>query len=363
MSIHVDIKKSFRDFQLNVKFEAENEILALLGASGCGKSMTLKCIAGVEKPDEGRIVLDDCVLFDSEKGINLSPQKRKTGYLFQHYALFPNMTVAENIAAGIQCPKREKGAIIKEKIQAFHLDGLESRYPSQISGGQQQRVALARILASKPEILMLDEPFSALDSYLRWQMEQEISCVLEKFGGTTLFVSHNRDEVYRICNKIAVMSQGNVEAISEKWDLFNNPQTLAAALLTGCKNISQAKKRTDDSLEASDWNVVLHTEQKVPDDLKYIGVRAHYFVPAIDDKESNTVKGSILHVIEDTFSVIVMVQCDNCTNPNGQIRWEFNKESMHDLKESGQPIYLKILPKDILLLTNGSRELENLIVN
>ncbi|MDF2632452.1 MAG: ABC-type sulfate/molybdate transport system, ATPase component, partial [Caproiciproducens sp.] len=180
MSISVDITKTLGNFRLNVKFEAQDEILALLGASGSGKSMTLKCIAGVEKPDAGRIVLGGRVLFDSEQKINLSPQKRKTGYLFQHYALFPNMTVEENIAAGICAPKREKGEKIQEKIKAFYLNGLEKHYPSQISGGQQQRVALARILASEPEILMLDEPFSALDSYLRWQMEQEMSGVLEK---------------------------------------------------------------------------------------------------------------------------------------------------------------------------------------
>ncbi|MDF1493805.1 sulfate/molybdate ABC transporter ATP-binding protein [Caproiciproducens sp. CPB-2] len=194
-----------------------------------------KCIAGVETPDSGRIVLDGRVLFDSKEKINLSPQKRGTGYLFQHYALFPNMTIEENIAAGIQLPHREKGRIVKDKIKAFYLEGLEKRYPSQISGGQQQRVALARILASQPNILMLDEPLSALDSYLRWQTEQKISSVLEKYEGTTLFVFHSRDEVYRICNKIAVMSDGRLETVSEKWDLFNHSRSLAAALLTGCK--------------------------------------------------------------------------------------------------------------------------------
>ncbi len=348
MAVFVDIKKTLGDFKLNVQFETGNEILALLGASGCGKSMTLKCIAGVETPDEGRIALDGRVLFDSKEKINLSPQKRGTGYLFQHYALFPNMTVEENIAAGIQLSRREKGRIVQDKIKTFYLEGLEKRYPSQISGGQQQRVALARILASQPKILMLDEPFSALDSYLRWQMEQEIGSVLEKFQGTTLFVSHNRDEVYRICNKIAVISDGRLETVSDKWDLFNNPRSLAAALLTGCKNISAAKKLSDYSLEATDWNVVLNTEQKISDSLKYIGVRAHYFIPAIGEGQINTVAGTISHIIEDTFSFIVMVQCGS--GKSGQIRWECSKNSFHGIKEPGQRIYLQILPKDILIL-------------
>lgn len=349
MSISVDITKALGKFQLKVKFEAENEILALLGASGSGKSMTLKCIAGVEKPDEGKILLDGRVLFDSEQKINLSPQKRKTGYLFQNYALFPNMTVEENIAAGISAPKREKEAKIQEKIKAFYLEGLEKRYPAQISGGQQQRVALARILASEPQILMLDEPFSALDSYLRWQMEQEMRSVLEKFGGTTLFVSHNRDEVYRLCDRIAVLSQGNLEVVSEKHTLFENPQTLSATLLTGCKNISKAEKLSDYTLRALDWNTVLTTERKIPDDLRYIGVRAHYFTPCENTDEENVLKGKIVQATEDPFSMVVMLQCKDtqCC-----VRWELSKEGYQQLKNKKETVLLKILPKDILMMSN-----------
>lgn len=352
MSISVDIKKKLGAFQLCVNFEAQDEILALLGASGSGKSMTLKCIAGVEKPDEGRIVLDGRVLFDSEMKINLSTQKRKTGYLFQNYALFPNMTVEENIAAGISAPKSDKGTIIEEKIKAFYLEGLAKHYPSQISGGQQQRVALARILASEPDILMLDEPFSALDSYLRWQMEQEMGSVLEKFKGTTLFVSHNRDEVYRLCDRIAVLSNGKLEVIGEKRALFENPQTLAAAQLTGCKNISKAQKESDYTLKALDWNTVLTTERKVPDDLQYVGVRAHYFIPTNNPVQENTVKAKIVHITEDPFSMIVMVQCEGVKGVHSSIRLELDKKSYQELEKNSEFILLKILPKDILLMSS-----------
>lgn len=351
MSVSVDITKNLGAFQLKVKFEAQNEILAILGASGSGKSMTLKCIAGVEKPDAGRIVLDGRVLFDSEEKINLSPQKRKTGYLFQHYALFPNMTVEENIAAGISAPKREKGTIIEEKIKTFYLEGLEKHYPSQISGGQQQRVALARILASEPEILMLDEPFSALDTYLRWQMEQEMSSVLEKFRGTTLFVSHNRDEVYRLCGRISVLSNGKLEVVSEKRALFENPQTLAATLLTGCKNISKAQKLSDYSVRALDWNAVMTTEREVPDELQYIGVRAHYFSSCGEADKGNIVKGKIVRATEDPFSMVVMVQCEGTDNAQSCIRWELSKKDYQELERSNAPVFLKILPKDILLIS------------
>jgi len=170
MSLYVDIKKSLNGFKLDVNFEAGKQTTGLLGASGCGKSMTLKCIAGIEKPDSGVIMLNDKILFDSTKKINIPPQERNTGYLFQNYALFPNMTTLQNISIGLKLPKHERDKIVKEKITKFGLSGLENRYPNQLSGGQQQRVALARILAKEPDILMLDEPFSALDSFLKWQL-------------------------------------------------------------------------------------------------------------------------------------------------------------------------------------------------
>ena len=165
MSLYVDIEKHLPGFHLRTSFEAGNEILSILGASGCGKSLTLKCIAGIETPDRGRIVLDGRVLFDSQKRINLPVRDRKIGYLFQTYALFPHMTVRENIACGLTSRDR---SFVGSWVEKFYLSGLEDHYPSQLSGGQQQRTALARMLASRPSLIMLDEPFSALDDYLKW---------------------------------------------------------------------------------------------------------------------------------------------------------------------------------------------------
>ena len=157
MALEVDIKKRLGVFSMDVHFTAGNETLALLGASGCGKSMTLKCIAGIEKPDEGRIILNGRTLFDSEKRINLPPQKRRVGYLFQQYALFPNMTACQNIAADAH-GKKNIPAIIDDKVRRMHLD----------------------------------EPFSALDSYLRWELGLELHDTLTAYGGTPIFVSHSR---------------------------------------------------------------------------------------------------------------------------------------------------------------------------
>lgn len=221
MSLYVDIEKNCGDFCLKVKLEAEKEVLGLLGASGCGKSMTLKCIAGIEKPDRGIIRLDDKVFFDAKRHINLPVQKRRVGYLFQDYALFPNMTVLQNILCG--AGEKEKAL---EYVRRFYLEGLENLYPMQLSGGQKQRTAMARMLSGEPEILMLDEPFSALDNYLKTQLERELLGQIKEFGKTVLFVSHDRNEAYRMTNRIAVMETGSIVEVQSRKDLFEHPETL-----------------------------------------------------------------------------------------------------------------------------------------
>ena len=244
MSLYVDIEKRLGAFRLQSKFEAENETLALLGASGCGKSMTLKCIAGIVTPDRGRIVLNGRVLFDSEKKIDLTPQQRRVGYLFQQYALFPNMTVEQNILCGIRAGSRsEKRTLLSEKIRLFRLEGLEKKYPAQLSGGQQQRVALARILCSEPQAILLDEPFSALDSYLKWNLELELSDLLAGFHGPILWVSHDLGECCRNCQKVCVMENGVSSPVTDMETMVRHPATQSAAQLTGCRNFLPAHRR------------------------------------------------------------------------------------------------------------------------
>ena len=212
MSREVNIEKKLDGFTLRAAFTAGNTSTALLGASGCGKSMTLRCIAGIVKPDRGRIVLDGRVLFDSAQHIDLPPQQRGVGLLFQNYALFPNMTVEQNIRCGLKAEKdpAARRAACAEMLRAMRLETLAKRYPAQLSGGQQQRAALARILVGKPRILMLDEPFSALDSYLREEVEGEVGSLLASFAGTALLVTHNRDEAYRLCKEMIVLNEGQV---------------------------------------------------------------------------------------------------------------------------------------------------------
>lgn len=207
--LYVDIEKKLDHFTLRVKLDIRDGSLALFGPSGAGKSMTLKCIAGIEKPDKGVIRLGDLVLFDSERHINLPPQERRVGYLFQEYALFPNMTVTGNIKAGLHNLKRvERNERARELLQRFRIEHLAEKRPDTLSGGERQRVALARIFASSPEVLLLDEPFSSLDTFLKWELIPEMKDILHRFGKCSIMVSHDVDEVCRICDAVSTILSG-----------------------------------------------------------------------------------------------------------------------------------------------------------
>lgn len=208
--LEVQIYKKLAEFDLDVSFQVDDNILGFMGASGSGKSMTLKCIAGIETPDQGRIVLNNRVLFDSEKKINAPIQKRNVGYMFQSYALFPNMNVYENISVGLRARKVKDVDIVVQKVmQQFRIFELASRYPKQLSGGQRQRVALARLMAYEPDVLLLDEPFSALDEDLKEDLLQELKSELQ-ISKPVIFVSHDKEEVNYLCDLNYKIKQGEI---------------------------------------------------------------------------------------------------------------------------------------------------------
>lgn len=208
--LEVQIYKKLAEFDLDISFQVDDNILGLMGASGSGKSMTLKCIAGIEMPDQGRIVLNGRVLFDSEKKINVPIQKRNVGYMFQSYALFPNMNVYENISVGLRARKVKDVDIVVQKVmQQFRIFELASRYPKQLSGGQRQRVALARLIAYEPDVLLLDEPFSALDEDLKKDLLQELKSELQ-ISKPVIFVSHDKEEVNYLCDLKYKIKQGEI---------------------------------------------------------------------------------------------------------------------------------------------------------
>ncbi len=347
MSLEVEIEKRFDGFTLRAQFTAQDTATAILGASGCGKSMTLRCIAGIVKPDKGRIVLDGVPLFDSEKKIDLPPQKRGVGLLFQNYALFPNMTVEQNILCGLHAePDRAKRrAACAEMIRALRLEGLEKRLPVALSGGQQQRVALARILAAKPKILMLDEPFSALDSYLREQVEGEVGALLAAFQGPALLVTHNRDEAYRLCREMIVMDGGRVLRAGETKAVFADPRSCTAARLTGCKNILPCVKAGPRSVRLAGWEAELHLAAEVPEAVCAVGIRAHDFAPCAAGAP-NALPVRVVSSGENPFDWNLI-----CTAPGGEGRlwWKVSKATLAS-PEPETPQYLTVRPESVMLL-------------
>lgn len=276
MQLIVDIQKQLPSYSLEVAFKVEQETLGILGSSGSGKSMTLRCIAGIETPTSGSIVLNDRILYDSRKGINLPSRDRNVGFLFQNYALFPHLTIAQNIAYGLKgLSKNAQASRVTTQLEQVKLAGFEHRYPHQLSGGQQQRVALARALATHPEILLLDEPFSALDTHLRSELEKQLIKTLSSYQGLTLFVSHNLEETYRICQKLIVLSAGKIVADGNKQNVFEHPNTLTVARLTGCKNISRIRQIDSQQIQALDWNCTLQYPEPVSSLHTHVGIRAH----------------------------------------------------------------------------------------
>ena len=231
MSLSVHIRKRIGEFFLESDFEAEEEILALLGPSGCGKSLTLKCIAGIEQPDEGTITLSGRVLFDSSAKVNLPPQKRRVGYMFQNYALFPNMTVRKNVLAGMG--NRPDPSLADPFLEQFQIADLADRLPDQLSEGQKQRTAMARIVAQAPDVILLDEPFSAMDTVLKWQLEQEMLHVLQEVRKPAVFVSHNIDEVYMLSRKVCSMKEGKTLETTSAKEYFDKLKAGTAAMMSG----------------------------------------------------------------------------------------------------------------------------------
>ncbi|WP_296877599.1 sulfate/molybdate ABC transporter ATP-binding protein [uncultured Methanobrevibacter sp.] len=338
--LKVNIQKKLKEFELDVDFELKNKRLGILGPSGCGKSMTLKSIAGIVDPDNGIVSLTsdgETVYFDSSKKVNLKPQKRNVGYLFQNYALFPNMTVEENVACGLSKDDDEK--IVSEMIKRFHLEGLEKRYPRQLSGGQQQRVALARILAYGPDVILLDEPFSAMDTFLKEQLRIELVNSLSDFDGFSIMVTHDRDEAFQFCDELIVLDEGKIIAKGDTYEIFENPRKVQVARLTGCKNISKIEVIDDYHLKSLDWGITFEVSEKISSNISHIGIRAHNFSAANED-DVNVMDTKNAKKLEMPFEWEI-------TLDNG-LWWKQDKRIReHDFEI---PEYLKVDPNDIILL-------------
>ena len=278
-SLEVALERGLENFTLAVDLAAGQGAVGLLGPSGSGKSMTLRMIAGVSTPDRGRIVLNGRVLFDSASGTNLPPAQRRVGLVFQDYALFPHLTVAENVGFGLRgLPRSERRARVEKQLASMRIPELAHRFPKEISGGQRQRVAIARCMAMEPDALLLDEPFAALDPHLRRQTEEQLRETLASFHGAVVFVTHDMEEAFRFCTDLLVLDHGRVIAKGPKHELFERPRTVAAARLTGCKNVAAAAAVDGHRIAVPAWNCELAASGQVPAALTHIGYRSHQVV-------------------------------------------------------------------------------------
>lgn len=374
MALYVDIEKNLPGFKLSVSFTAAKNTLGLLGSSGSGKTMTLRCIAGLLTPDRGKIVLNDRVFFDAKKGINLPSRERKVGYLFQNYALFPHLNVEQNISFGLRhCPRQEQSRRVEELLEMMNLKGLKNRYPRQLSGGQQQRVALARSLVLEPEVLLLDEPFSALDDCLRDQLEEQLRETLGKYHGHSLYITHNMEEAYRICSELLLLEEGRIAASGPKEELFNRPPNTLAARLTGCKNLSRIRHIAHDTVEALDWGCRLLVPTINPPlpsitsplptkggegkgeggegkGWDWIGIREHQLSFVNDKTLTNTFPCRATSVSESPHSVTLTLRLDGAHNPpGGNLQAFLYKDAWEVLRKQPYPWLVRFEPAKLFL--------------
>ena len=367
MELDVQIEKKLPGgFHLEVAFRASGAPLGILGPSGAGKSLTLRAIAGLERPDRGRIVLDGRVLFDSAGGVDCPSRDRRVGLLFQNYALFPHLTVAQNIAFGIAAiPKDDRARRIADQIAAVHLAGLEDRHPAALSGGEQQRVALARALAPRPEALLLDEPFSALDAHLRGEIERELREALKDYRGIALFVSHNLEEAYRFCDELVVLANGRIVAAGPKEELFRLPPGFEVARLTGCKNFSRARSTADGAIEALDWGSRLRVAQRIPPTLGHVAIRAHHVrVHAAGAQPVASGAGAETGSSENSFpcwlaaateapfrvTLYLRLHAPAASSSDYHLQAEISKDVWEKFKDTQQPWRVELTPDRLFLL-------------
>lgn len=337
----VKVKKKYEDFSLDVSLETASKRIGILGASGSGKSLTLKMIAGLVRPDEGRILMEGRVLFDSAAGIDVRTGKRKVGYLFQDYALFPNMSVRGNIEAGLRGAGKKHVRRTEELLKKSGLWDVRDHMPHELSGGQKQRTALVRMLATDPGLLLLDEPFSAMDAHLREGLRLELIRTLNMYDKRVILVSHDRDEVYQMCDYLVLLDKGRVMAQGSTDELFMHPSSVASARLTGCKNISRIEKLTDYRVKALDWKgIELITDGKVTDDITHIGIRAHDFIPG--EVGVNIIHCGNVSVSRLPFEWYVTLE-------NG-LWWKLSRDLYEAFDEKRIPDSLSVAPDRIILL-------------
>jgi len=358
MSLEVHIEKKLAEFTLDVSFVAANEPLGILGASGAGKTMLLRCIAGLEHPNRGQIILHNTTLLDTETGVRLPARRRRVGMLFQHYALFPHQSVSDNVGFSLgRLAPAERERRVRQMLGQVHAAELGSRYPHHLSGGEQQRVALARALASEPEALLLDEPLSALDTQLRSRMEAQLQETLLAYPGPALLVTHNIEEVYRLSARLLVLSRGRVAAWGPREEVFRKPPSVEVARLTGCKNIAQARAVSENSVEAIDWGCRLRIASAISESVRHVGIRAHH-IDFTDRPDSQSGRDNVfpcwlVSSSETPFRITLFLRLHKPPDESRtyDLQAEVFKEKWERFRDRPLPWHVKLSPESLFVIS------------
>lgn len=317
--LNIRLRKHLENFTLELELTAPPGITALFGPSGAGKSITLACVAGLTRPDVGRITLDDSVLFDSEQNINLPPQRRAVGYVMQDYLLFPHMSVAQNIAFGLTGLSRsERSRVIAEALQRVGLAGFEPRRPGELSGGQQQRVALARALVTRPRVLLLDEPFSALDGPTRALLGRDLLRLRSELNLSALFVTHDLAEAYLLADQMAVIEAGRLLQLGSPVTVVYHPVSRTVAELTGGNNFFRgrviAQNPTETVVQVGLVRLLAPPALVKPGDQVHLSIRAERVMLIRKDApvspRENQVQGCIVNELTDGFNHTLFFRLD-----------------------------------------------------
>lgn len=357
--LEVEVEKALGHFALQVALRAGRGAVGLLGASGAGKSMTLRLIAGIATPTRGRIVLHGRTLFSSDDGIHIPPALRRIGVVFQDYALFPHLTVAENIAFGLHThPPAERDRRVHSWLTRLELTHLAHRYPGEVSGGERQRTAIARCMVLEPDALLLDEPFAALDPHLRRQLEGQLRRTLASYSGAVLFVTHDMEEAFRFCADLLVLDSGRVIASGPRQQLFEQPRTVATARLTGCKNIALAQLIPAQPMRIAvpAWQCELQCATEPPASLAQIGYRSHHLRFHPPDDAPNAFPCWLVESSEAPHEMTLYLRLHTTPAPGEphHIQADIPKDQWRTLSAQPQPWRVQLDPVRLLLLEDSA---------
>lgn len=328
----------------------DGDYISVTGASGSGKSTLMHILGLLDSLTDGEYLLDGAAVAHLPAKQRARLRSEKIGFVFQQFRLLTGMTALENVALPLALqgvPRHERSERALAVLERVGLSDRANHRPHQLSGGQQQRVALARILCSQPEVILLDEPFSALDSYLKWDLELKLSDFLENFSGPILWVSHDRGEVFRNCKRVCILDQGASQGTFTLRQLFHEPETEAAARLSGCKNVMEAVP-AGSAVTLPAWGLTLNCGKPVPADIRQAGIRARH-VMTVPEGTPDAFYCTVERVIQDVFTTIVLLRPEGAAAGAPLLRMELERDDWRRLNRP-EGLWIAVQPRDILLL-------------